>query len=415
MMASLGLVALIGLLLALRQSIILILLALTAYIQLVWGGGTLVYLVDDMWSAMDSYALLAIPVFIMAGGIMSRGTTAARLVDVIRALTDWLPGGLGVAAVLSCAVFASVSGSSSATLLAVGAVMLPALRDSGYADRFSLGALTASGTLGILIPPSIPLIVYAIVTNVSVVEMFRAALLPGLFVTVVFAVYSLWCNRNLPRGAFQLTRLLEALKRGIWALMLPVILLGGIYSGYFSATEAAAVAVGYATLVELFITRELRLRDLRDIASETAIMLGTLYPIIAVALSIKTLLAIQGVPQDISDWIVATVSHPLAFLLLMNAVLLIVGCFLDVISATLLLAPLLVVAGQAFGIDPVLLGVIIVLNLEIGLLTPPIGLNLLVASAAFRETFVAVLRSVMPFCLLMLGCLLVVSVMAVYG
>lgn len=408
-METLALLGIVMLLLALRQSVILILIVCVAYVQLVWAGGSLVFLVDDIWTAMDSYALLAIPVFIMAGGIMSRGTTAGRLVDIIRALTDWMPGGLGVAVVLSCALFSAISGSSSATLLAVGAIMLPALREAGYTDRFSLGALTSAGTLGILIPPSIPLIVYAIVTNQSVVDMFRAALIPGLLVTGVFAVYSLWVNRNIRSGSFELSRFITALRHGIWALMLPVILLGGIYSGIFSPTEAAAVAVGYAAFVELVITRELKVKDLMAIAVETARMLGTLYPIIAVALSIKTVLAIEGVPQDVADWISAGVSSPIAFLILMNIVLLIVGCFLDVISATLLLAPILVVAGAAFGIDPVHLGIIMVLNLEIGLLTPPIGLNLLVASTAFRAKFSMVLRSVVPFCLLMIACLLIVT------
>lgn len=408
-METLALLGIVMMLLALRQSVILILIVCVAYVQLVWANGSLVFLVDDIWTSMDNYALLAIPVFIMAGGIMSRGTTARRLVDIIRALTDWLPGGLGVAVVLSCALFSAISGSSAATLLAVGAIMLPALRDAGYADRFSLGALTSAGTLGILIPPSIPLIVYAIVTNQSVVDMFRAALVPGLLVTGVFAVYSLWVNRSIRSGSFSVPRFLSALRHGIWALMLPVILLGGIYSGLFSPTEAAAVAVGYAAFVELVITRELKPRDLMTIAVETARMLGTLYPIIAVALSIKTILAIEGVPTDVANWISESVSSPIAFLILMNIVLLIVGCFLDVISATLLLAPILMVAGAAFGIDPVHLGIIMVLNLEIGLLTPPIGLNLLVASTAFRAKFGMVLRSVIPFCLLMVGCLLLVT------
>lgn len=408
-MDVLGLLALFTALLILRQSVILILLTATAYAHLVWGDGMVVYLIEDIWTAMDNQVLLAIPMFIVAGALMSRGSIAERLIEVVRAATEWMPGGLGIATILACALFAAISGSSPATLLAVGAVMYPALKQSGYTNGFALGAVTSAGTLGIIIPPSIPLIIYGIITETSIVDLFLAGIIPGLLLTFAFSAYSLWTNRHVARRPISLTRLGHALRRGVWSLMLPVILLGGIYSGYFSPTEAAAVSVGYALLVEMFIHRELGPKDFYFVGLQTAQMLGTLFPIVAVAMSIKTLLAIEGIPQDFAAWIQGAVSSKIAFLLAVNLALLLIGCLIDVISAILLLGPILFVAAQSFGINPVHLGVIIVINLEIGLLTPPIGLNLLVAMTAFREKFLVICASVLPFVAIMLAVLLLVT------
>lgn len=408
-MTSLGLLALVALMLMLRQSVILILLAAAAYVHLFWGDGVLVYLIEDIWTAMDNEVLLAIPMFIIAGAIMSRGSIAERLIEVVRAATEWMPGGLGIAAIGSCALFSAISGSSPATLLAVGTVMYPALLKSGYSNLFSLGAITSAGTLGIIIPPSIPLIIYGIITETSIVDLFLAGIVPGAILTLALAAYSFWINRNLDRPAFSASRFQKALRQGIWAMLLPVILLGGIYSGYFSPTEAAAVAVAYALFVEMFIHRDMGLRDYFDITRNTARMLGTLFPIVAVALSLKTLLAIEGVPQDFAAWLQATFSSKIAFLLAVNVALLLIGCLIDVISAILLLGPILFVAAQSFGISPVHFGIIMIINLEIGLLTPPIGLNLLVAMTAFKQRFALICRSVLPFIAIMIAVLLLIT------
>jgi C4-dicarboxylate transporter DctM subunit len=408
-METLGLLFLFGVLLVLRQSVILILLAATAYVHFVWGDGLIVYLIEDIWTAMDNSVLLAIPMFIIAGALMSRGSIAERLIEIVRATTEWLPGGLGFATILSCALFAAISGSSPATLLAVGAVMYPALTQAGYSKRFALGAVTSAGTLGIIIPPSIPLIIYGIVTETSIVDLFLAGIIPGTLLTISLGLYSLWSNRHVPRTRFSGIRLVRALRRGIWSLLLPVILLGGIYSGYFSPTEAAAVSVGYALLVELFIHRELRPRDFFTVGLQTAQMLGTLFPIVAVALSIKTILAIEGIPQDFAEWLQGAVSSKIAFLLAVNAALIVIGCLIDVVSAILLLGPILFAAAQTFGIHPVHFGIIMVINLEIGLLTPPVGLNVLVAMTAFRERFWDICRAVLPFIAIMIAVLMLVT------
>jgi len=409
MTAILGIILLLLFLLGFRQPIVLVLIALTAYVHFIWGDGKLTYLIDDMWTALSHEALLAIPMFILAGSLMARGSIAERLIQIMRASTTWMPGGLAVAAILSCAIFAAISGASAVTLLAVGAVMYPALLKDGYSRTFSLGALAAGGTLGILIPPSIPMIFYAIVVEKSIVDMFIAGLLPGLLLAGVMSVYVLIVNRHIPAQRFNPKALLSALRRGFWALMLPIVLLGGIYSGYFSATEAAAVAVGYALFVETVIHRELTLRDFGHVAKETATLLGTLFPIVAAAISLNLLLTAERVPQELATMVAANVESRVAFLLMVNLLLLVVGCFVDTMSAIVILAPLLLPMAEAFGIDPIHFGIIMVINLEIGLLTPPLGMNLIVAMTAFKANFGTVVRGALPFIVLMIAVLMMVT------
>lgn len=396
-------------LLALRINLVVLLLILGSLIHLIWGDGELLYLVEDMWIALDKEILLSIPLFLLCGTIMGRGAIAARLIEITAALTAALPGGLGIATVLTCAIFAAISGSSAVTLMAVGSVAYPALLAQGYSKRFSLGALTSAGTLGVIIPPSIPLILFGITTETSIVDLFTAGILPGLLLAVLLAAYSLFANRHLPRHRFSPARLMSALRAGIWALMMPVILLGGIYSGYFSPTEAAAVALAYAIVVECVIYRELTLSDLRDVAIETSVTLGTIFPILAIALSMNLLLISHQVPAQLADWVGTVITSKITFLLAMNVLLLIVGCVMDMMSAIVILAPLLVSLGRIYGIDPVHLGIVMIMNLEIGLLTPPMGINLIVAMSAFRERFGLIVRGTLPFIALMMVGLLVVT------
>ncbi len=408
-MAALGLLALVFVALALRQNIIVILLGSAAYVHLVWGDGYLEYLAEDIWISLDNALLLAIPMFLLAGNIMTRGSIARRLIDLAISVTRPMPGGLAVATILSCAIFAAISGSSPVTLLAVGTILYPALLEHGYSKRFSLGALTSGGTLGIIIPPSIPLILYGIVTENSIADLFLAGIVPGLMIAAALAGYSFWVNRKMPAQKFHMVEFTTALRRGGWSALLPVILLGGIYSGYFSATEAAAVALVYALFVEMFIHRELRAIDFFHTAVDTAKLLGMLFPIVAVALSIKTILTIEEIPDQLALWITDITSNKIAFLLAVNVLLLIVGCLFDVISAILILAPLLLIPATAYGINPVHFGVIMVINLEIGFLTPPLGLNLIVAMTAFRESFLEISRAVLPFIGLILAVLMIVT------
>ena len=396
-------------LLALRVNLFVLLLIVGSFIHLVWGDAELLYIVEDMWIALDKEVLLSIPLFLICGSVMGRGAIAARLIEIMTALTSPLPGGLAVATVMTCAVFAAISGSSAVTLIAVGSIAYPALLAQGYDKSFSLGALTTAGTLGVIIPPSIPMILYGIATETSIIDLFTAGILPGLFLMTLLAGYSFFVNRHMPRERFSLPRLLGALRSGIWSMLMPVILLGGIYSGYFSPTESAAVALAYAVIIEIFVHRELRLTDLRDVAIETTTMVGTIFPVLAIALSVNLLLTAHQAPAHLAEWISGFITNKITFLLAINVLLLIVGCVMDMVSAILILAPLLLALGRVYGVDPVHLGIIMTVNLEIGLLTPPVGINLIVAMTAFREKFGLICRSVLPFIAIMVLGLLVIT------
>ena len=408
-MTALLLVGLVALLLALRQNIITILVVLVASIHLIYGEGQLEYMAEDMWIALDQDVLLSIPLFILCGSIMTSGAISVRLINVMRAATRSLAGGLGAASILSCAFFAAISGSSMVTLLAVGTILYPALRKEGYSQQYSLGAITSAGTLGVIIPPSIPLIVYGISTQSSITDLFIAGLIPGLLLTAALLGYSLIINRKLPKYPFNPNDLWVSIKDGIWSLLMPVILLGGIYSGYFTATESAAVALSYALIIELFVYKEVKIADLKKIVIETSQLVGTLAPIIAIAMSLNILLTAEQAPQLLTEWMNQNIEGEIYFLLSLNAILLIIGCIMEINAAILILAPIILPIARSYGIDPIHLGIIMVINLEIGLLTPPVGFNLVVAMTALKEKFSDVTRAVIPFVLMMLGVLIVIS------
>jgi len=407
-MTSVALVGLIALLLFLRQPLLVILLAVAAFVHLVWGRGQLDYIVEDMWIGLDKELILSIPLFILCGNVMTRGSIAQRLIDMLAALTRPLPGGMAVACVLACAVFAAISGSSIVTMLAIGSVMYPAMRQAGYDIKFTLGAIMSGGTLGIIIPPSIPMIIYGLVTETSITDLFAAGFGPGILITLVLSGYAVWVNRKRPSERFDLAEVLATLRRGVWALLMPVIMLGGIYSGYFTATEAAAVALAYSMVIELFVHKELKLADFYNVVLEASKLGGSLFPVLAVALSLNIILIEHRVPQGMVAFMQGYIDSPIAFMLLINVLLLIVGCLMTTGEAILVLAPLLAPVAAAYGYDKVIFGLIMILNLEIGYLTPPVGLNLIVAMSAFKQPFGLLCRAALPFILLMLGCLLLV-------
>ncbi len=407
-MSGLLLAALVVLLLALRQPLIVVLLAATGYVHLVWGKGQLDYIIEDMWVGLDKELILSIPLFILCGNVMTRGSIAQRLITMLATLTRPLPGGMAVACVLSCAVFAAISGSSIVTMLAIGSVMYPAMRQAGYDTKFTLGAITSGGTLGIIIPPSIPMIIYGLVTETSITDLFAAGFGPGILLTLVLSLYAVWFNRRMPVERFDLGQFKDACRKGVWAFMMPVILLGGIYSGFFTATEAAAVALAYAMVVEIFIHKELQLRDFYAVVLDASKLGGSLFPVLAVALSLNIILIEHRVPQSMVAAMQGYIDSPLVFMLLVNVLLLIVGCLMTTGEAILVLAPLLMPVAEAYGFNRVLFGVIMILNLEIGYLTPPVGLNLIVAMSAFKQSFGLLCRAAVPFILLMLGCLALV-------
>ncbi len=392
----------------LRQPLLVILLAVTAGVHGFYGRGNLEDIIEDMWVGLDKEVILSIPLFILCGNVMTRGSIAQRLIGILETITRPLPGGMAVATVLSCAVFAAISGSSIVTMLAIGSVMYPAMRQAGYDLKFSLGSVMAGGTLGIIIPPSIPMIIYGLVTETSVTDLFIAGFGPGILLTIVLTLYAVWFNRKMKTRPFEWSAFTAAFRRGIWALMMPVILLGGIYSGYFTATEAAAVALAYALLVEIFVHRELKIRDFYTVVLDTSKLSGALFPVLAVALSLNILLTEHRVPQAMVTIMQSYITSPLMFMLMVNALLLLVGCLMTTGEAILILAPLLAPMAAAYGYDKVTFGIIMILNLEIGYLTPPVGLNLIVAMSAFKQPFGLLCKAAVPFILLMIFCLALV-------
>jgi len=407
-MTALLLVGIVLALLILRQPLLVILMSVAAYIHIVWGQAKLDYIIEDMWVGLDKEVILSIPLFILCGSVMTRGSIAQRLINILASITRPLPGGMAVACVLSCAVFAAISGSSIVTMLAIGSIMYPAMRQAGYNLNFTLGAIMSGGTLGIIIPPSIPMIIYGLVTETSVTDLFAAGFGPGILLTVVLSIYSVWVNRHMPTERFDFAHFKKAFRNGIWSAMMPVILLGGIYTGYFTATEAAAVALCYAMLVEVFIHRELKFSDFYKVVLDTSKLGGSLFPVLAIALSLNIILTEHRVPQMLVTAIQGYITSPLMFMLIVNLLLLLVGCLMTTGEAILVLAPLLAPVAAAYGYDKVIFGLIMILNLEIGYLTPPVGLNLIVAMSAFKQPFGRLCTAAIPFILLMMFCLALV-------
>lgn len=375
-------------------------LATICYINV--SGEDMMVIVGDIFYAADKEILLAIPLFVLAGQIMTKGSISQRLINVAKSATSGIPGGMGVASILSCSVFAAISGSSPVTLIAIGSLMFPAMLQAGYSRKLSIGALSTGGTLGIIIPPSIPMIIFAIMAGVSVVDLFKAGIGPGIVLVIVLCGYMLYAKPKEHTTTFSMSDFLLHLKKGIFSLAMPLIILGGIYSGFFTATESAAIAVVYAVIVEVFVHREVQVKKLLSVFSETAEMLGMLFLILIFAVSLNKFMTFEEMPQMMVDWMSAQISTKLGFLIAVNILLLIVGCFMDIMSAILVLAPILTPMAVHYGIDPIHFGIIMIVNLEIGYLTPPIGINLFVASGIFKEPLTEVIKAVLPFLLVML-------------
>lgn len=381
------------------------------------GDGILTEMIADMYNAVNKDVLLAIPFFIIAGQIMTSGSMASRLIDIAKALVGWLPGGLAVTTIFACLFFAAVSGSSPVTVIAIGTIMFPVLMNEKYREKFSIGLITSAGSLGILIPPSIPMIIYAIVVStaiapISVADLFIAGILPGILIAFLMAVYAVVTQGDHTKDTrirFEWRNLQRALQRGIFALTLPLLILGGIYGGLFTPTEAAAVAVVYAFIVEVFIHRELKLAHIPNIFIQGSMVMGTLFLIIVIAISFNQFLALERIPFQAAEWLTGFVESKIMFLILVNIFLLILGCFMDIMSAILIVGPLLGPIAVQFGIDPVHFAIIFIVNMEIGYLTPPLGLNLYVSSSIFQRRIGHVIMATIPFTVIMLIALVLIT------
>ena len=364
-------------------------------------------IIEGIRSLADSPTLLAIPFFIMSGAVMSRGQISQRLIDFAQALIGWVPGGMAMSGVIACMLFAAISGSSPATVVAIGSMMGPALILAGYQERFSHGLLTSAGSLGILIPPSIPMIVYPIVNQGAVIEverLFASGFGPGLVMGSILMGYSFYqgIKDKVPTEPFAFKKLAKATRDGFWALMFPILILGGIYGGIFNAVEASAISVIYAVVVEVWLHRALKLKDVPGIFGETGVFLGSFLVIMVMALALGEFLEKEDIPHQMVEWIQSKDLAYWQFLLLLNLMLLAVGMMMDILSAMFVFVPLLAPIAASMGVDPMHFGIIFIVNLEIGYLTPPVGLNLFVASALYEKGLGHVIRSVAPFVGLML-------------
>ena len=360
---------------------------------------------QNLFGGVNAFALLAIPYFIYAGELMGRGSVAQRLVDFVQAGVGSVRGSLGVTTVGTSAIFGAISGASAATVATIGKVMYPAMRRAGYPEPFSAGLITAVGAIDIIIPPSIPMIVYGAAASESVPRLYAAGILPGLLIAALLAIYVIWFATRHGIGAgeaFDLRNFLRAAGRGVWALGAPFIILGGIYGGVFSPTEAAAVACVYAAIVTRFIYRELGWRDIMEAAGTTALFTGQILVIVSCASVYAWLLTVNQVPATLIQWLQSVEYSPWMLLLVINVLLLAVGCFLDPLSSILLLSPLLVPVVKAAGIDTVHFGIVVMVNLAIGLFHPPFGINIFVAQSVLGLKLPDIYRGIIPFVFLYL-------------
>jgi C4-dicarboxylate transporter DctM subunit len=373
---------------------------------------SLVVLAQRFFSAAQTPALLAIPFFILAGTFMTTGGVAKRMIAFANALVGHFRGGLAMAALLACALFAAVSGSSPATVVAVGSIMIGGMARSGYTKEFAAGLICNAGTLGILIPPSIVMVVYGAVTETSVGTLFIAGVLPGLVLTAaLMAAVAVVARRvNLPRQPrAELRAVLRAGREAVWGLLLVVIVLGGIYLGVFTPTEAAAVSAVYAFVIAVFVYRDLKLRDVPQVLAESAKTTAMLMFIIANAMLFAFVLTTEQIPQAASAWIADLGLPAWGFLLVLNLLLLVAGCLMEATSVVLIFAPILFPIATQLGIHPVHLGIIMTVNMEIGMVTPPVGLNLFVTSGIAELPVTRVVRAAAPWLVVLLAMLVLVT------
>lgn len=370
-------------------------------------------LAQTLFRSLDNFALVVVLFFILCGNIMTEGSIVEKLIKVANTLVSWLPGGLGMAGVLACGLFGAISGSTVATVVALGGFMIPALIENGYPEKYTLGVMTTSPNLGVIIPPSIGMILYSMISNVSLEGLFLTGFLPGALIMLMTCLYSYFYFRKrkeITRMPFPgIRQTLAILKEGFWSLMLPVIIFGGIFSGVFTANEAAVVACVYALFVELFIHRTMKLSQVKKITVSSAVTSATLLIIVAGASCFGRLLTLENIPGQITEAVLSAIESPVFFLLAMNGLLLVVGMFMDIVSATLILGPVFLPMLGAFGVDPMHFGLILTVNLAIGYCTPPMGVSLYITGAIANRDIIYVSKAVLPFIIIQVAVLLLIT------
>ena len=358
-------------------------------------------LAQSFFKSMDNFSLVVVLFFILCGNIMTAGSIVEKLIKVVNTLVSWLPGGLGMAGCLGCGLFGAISGSTVATVVALGGFMIPALIKNGYDEKYSVGLMTTSPNLGIIIPPSISMILYCMVTNVSLQGLFLTGFIPGVFIMGFTCLYTYWHFRTsstvvrLPVPSF--SEVVAVFKEGFWSLMLPVIIFVGTFSGVFTANEAAVVACMYAFIVELFIHKTMKFKDVKKVIVGSAVTSATLLIIVAGATCFGRYLTFENVPGKIAEAVVENIQSPVVFLLAINFFFLVVGMFLDVISATLIIGPVVIPLLPTFDIDFMHFGLLMTVNLAIGYCTPPVGVSMYITGAIANKDIIYVSKAVFPF------------------
>jgi C4-dicarboxylate transporter, DctM subunit len=365
----------------------------------------------EFFGLSETPVLVAIPLFTFAGFLLSAGQAPRRLVRLTQALLGWLPGGLAMICLAACALFTAFTGASGVTIIALGALLLPALSEAGYDERFNLGLITASGSLGLLFAPSLPLILYGVVAEAPIDDLFVAGLLPGILMIVLLSAYSFWRNRHVrhPVAERSFAAAWAAVRAARWDLPLPFVVLGGIYSGYFAVSEAAAVTAMYVAAVEVVILREVSWRELPGIMRESMVLVGAILVILGVSLASTNYMIDAGVPQRLFAFVSEYIRGPTTFLLVLLLFLLVLGAILDIFSATVLIVPLLLPVASQYGVHPIHLGIVFLAAMELGYLTPPVGLNLFIASHRFERDITEIYWATQPFLLVSLLAVIIIA------
>lgn len=379
----------------------------------------MIMLAQKSVTGLDSFPLLAIPFFILAGALMCNGGISRRLVALAESLVGYIVGGLAMVTVLACMFFAAISGSGPATVSAIGSFMIPSMKERKYDAGFAAAITAAAGTIGVIIPPSIPFVIYCVVAQCSIGDMFIAGIIPGIIIGIALMLvcYITARKRNYKtmtdRPRF--SEVSKAFKDSFWALLVPIIILGGIYGGIFTPTEAAVVAVVYSVIIGKFVYHELDMRSLYDCLKSTGLINGATSFLIGLSMAFASYLAMAQIPAKMAAWLTAFVDSPFLLLMIINVFLLIIGCFVDNIAAVIILTPILLPVVKMIGIDPIHFGLIITVNLACGFISPPYGINLFVASAISGESIESISREIIPAFVAMVGCLLLFTYFPIFS
>ena len=364
----------------------------------------------EIYRLTNTPLLLALPLFTLAGYLLSHGNTSHRLVSLSRAFLGWMPGELVIVSLFACALFTAFTGATGITIVA--------LKENGYRKKFSLGLVTTSGSLGLLLPPSLPLIIYAVIvqqmdleTPVTIKELFLAGLLPSLLMISFIIMWSAWTNRGIAKetSSFNGKEAFVALKAASWEIPLPFIVLGGIYGGVFAISEAAAITALYILIIQVFIYKEISIKELPDIAKEAMLVVGGILLILGVSLSLTNYLIDAEIPAALFAWVKQHIHSPITFLLFLNIFLLLLGAILDIFSALVIMVPLIVPLAIGYGIDPIHLGIIFLANMQLGYFTPPVGMNLFIASYRFNRPITDIYKATIPFFFVLLAAVLIIT------